>query len=103
VIDNDNNGSWTQDFPSHSRRRNSFSPDLSPECGKLEEFLITFCQMCQLELRRLGIETEVFMRPIDRLAWPHATKGFYASSKCIPDMRDNLVITPQRQMDLLTG
>ena len=49
----------------------------------------------------LGIETEVFMRDIDRAAWPHARQGFFALRKHIPDILQHLDITTPRQADLL--
>ncbi|XOV82873.1 MAG: FAD-binding domain-containing protein [bacterium] len=49
--------------------------------------------------RNLGVTTELFMRPLDRLAWPHASKGFFALRKRIPDILEDLSITasPEQQ------
>lgn len=55
------------------------------------------------EAKYLGIETQVFMRPLDRQAWPQAKKGFFALRKCIPDILESLAITPPRQGELLPG
>ena len=49
----------------------------------------------------LGIETEIIIRPLDRLAWPHAKKGFFALRKRIPKILESLQITPPRQAELL--
>jgi hypothetical protein len=32
------------------------------------------------------------LRPLDRLAWPHATKGFFALKERIPDLIDQLSV-----------
>jgi hypothetical protein len=53
------------------------------------------------QAERLGIETEFFIRPIDRLVWPHAKKGFFALRKRIPEILESLGITPPRQGELL--
>ncbi len=49
----------------------------------------------------LGIETEVFMRDVDRLAWPHARRGFFALRKRIPDILGHLEIATPSQTELL--
>lgn len=50
---------------------------------------------------QLGIETQLFMRSVDRLAWPHAKRGFFALRKRIPDILEDLEIAAPRQTELL--
>lgn len=49
----------------------------------------------------LGIETHLFMRSVDQMAWPHAKQGFFALRKRIPAILERLEIAPPHQAELL--
>ncbi|MEM9028258.1 MAG: FAD-binding domain-containing protein [Pseudomonadota bacterium] len=42
------------------------------------------------ELSEAGISLHQIRRPLDDLAWPHATRGFFALKKKIPEVLENL-------------
>lgn len=60
-----------------------------PTTGYTKDFLKT---------RQLPEETATFLRPWDRLLWPHATAGFFKLKAALPKIHTSL--TPERKNDL---